>query len=385
METVILEKTIIKLGSLLALGFGEAGANIISKNMSGAAQTTAGVNAMLPGERVECIIGFARIRNFSTATEVLQSKIMTFANRVAEIVHGVVSEFHGHCNKNNGDTFLIIWRIDDLPNPIEDTTRMAEMSIVSLAKILCAVHRSPVLAAYREHPGLQMRLRSNTRVHLTFSLHSAWAIEGAVGSDFKIDASYLSPHVSIAKSIESVSEVYRVPILIAESVQELCSPKMAAKCRLIDKVLVTGSAKPFSLFSVDLDYMALDIADLQPLTIQWPHPKRRFEARRWLAQEKEQKMTSAFDPASVFDTDPHITLMRQVYTLEFMHLYNMGYQNYFLGEWGVARRILEKTLKTLPFKDGPTLALLSYMELHSVSLWKGVRVLSALDVETHAH
>merc|ERR1719223_2084983 len=68
METVILEKTIIKLGSLLALGFGEAGANIISKNMSGAAQQTAGVNAMLPGERVECIIGYARIRNFSTAT-----------------------------------------------------------------------------------------------------------------------------------------------------------------------------------------------------------------------------------------------------------------------------------------------------------------------------
>ena len=29
METAILEKTIIKLGSLLALGFGEAGANII--------------------------------------------------------------------------------------------------------------------------------------------------------------------------------------------------------------------------------------------------------------------------------------------------------------------------------------------------------------------
>merc|ERR1711957_696451 len=33
METVILEKTIIKLGSLLALGFGEAGANIIAANM----------------------------------------------------------------------------------------------------------------------------------------------------------------------------------------------------------------------------------------------------------------------------------------------------------------------------------------------------------------
>ncbi len=33
-ETAILESTIIKLGALLALGFGEAGSIIIAKNMS---------------------------------------------------------------------------------------------------------------------------------------------------------------------------------------------------------------------------------------------------------------------------------------------------------------------------------------------------------------
>ena len=33
-ETTILEKTIIKIGALLALGFGEAGSEIIAQNMS---------------------------------------------------------------------------------------------------------------------------------------------------------------------------------------------------------------------------------------------------------------------------------------------------------------------------------------------------------------
>jgi hypothetical protein len=33
LETNILENTIIKIGSLLALGFGEAGSNIIKGNM----------------------------------------------------------------------------------------------------------------------------------------------------------------------------------------------------------------------------------------------------------------------------------------------------------------------------------------------------------------
>ena len=32
-------------------------------------------------------------------------------------------------------------------------------------------------------------------VQLGFGLHLGWAIEGAIGSHFKIDASYLGPHV----------------------------------------------------------------------------------------------------------------------------------------------------------------------------------------------
>ena len=57
--------------------------------------------------------------------------------------------------------------------------------------------RSSVLAAYRNHPGLQQRLREKCRVDLSFALHRGWAIEGAVGSDFKIDASYISPNAGL--------------------------------------------------------------------------------------------------------------------------------------------------------------------------------------------
>ena len=45
METVILEQTIIKIGALLALGFGEAGSKIIAENMQGSGD----INPMLPG------------------------------------------------------------------------------------------------------------------------------------------------------------------------------------------------------------------------------------------------------------------------------------------------------------------------------------------------
>ena len=39
-----------------------------------------------------------------------------------------------------------------------------------------------------------------------FGLHFGWAIEGAIGSLFKIDASYLSPNVNMAARLEAATK-----------------------------------------------------------------------------------------------------------------------------------------------------------------------------------
>ena len=67
METVLLEQTIVKIGALLALGFGEAGSKIIAENMAQGGD----VNPMLPGQKIMAIFGLCAIRNFTDATEVL--------------------------------------------------------------------------------------------------------------------------------------------------------------------------------------------------------------------------------------------------------------------------------------------------------------------------
>jgi len=379
METVILEKTIIKLGSLLALGFGEAGANIIGQNMSGS--DTAGVNAMIPGTHVDCVIGVVRVKNFSTATEVLQAKIMTFVNQVAEIVHGVVNDFHGAPNKNNGDAFLIIWRVDDRHlkknNEMEHcaTTRHVEFSVVAFSTILGALQRSPLLATYRQHPGLQFRLGTDSRVNLSFGLHYGWAIEGAVGSEFKIDPSYLSPNVSIALSVERATEIYNVSLLVAQSVIEMCSSQMRSKCRLIDHVILRGSSEAMALYCLDLDYRSVKVDSDEPLGIVW-NSRNRYLARQFLESEKNSKLAAEYDPVASFDTDVTLTQMRRRYTVDFFELFKMGYQNYYEGEWGVARRMLTRTRDLLDIEDGPSCALLKFMEGHDFEAprgWKGVR------------
>eukprot|EP00437_Effrenium_voratum_P020984 CAMPEP_0181453264 /NCGR_PEP_ID=MMETSP1110-20121109/29635_1 /TAXON_ID=174948 /ORGANISM="Symbiodinium sp., Strain CCMP421" /LENGTH=820 /DNA_ID=CAMNT_0023577577 /DNA_START=314 /DNA_END=2776 /DNA_ORIENTATION=- len=370
LETVILEKTIIKLGSLLALGFGEAGADIIGKNMSGS--DSAGVNAMVPGRKCECIVGVLRVRDFSTATEVLQAKVMMFSNQIAEIVHGVCNEFHGAPNKNTGETFLVIWKaVEDTGSDCSDLlAKFAEGSIVSSAAVIGAVHRSPLLGSYREHPGLQFRLGADCRVHLSIGLHKGWAIEGAVGSEFKIDCSYLSPNVSIATTIERSSEVYGVSVMVAQSVVDLCSPSMRAQCRLIDKVVIRGSSAPMELFCVDLNYMSVEIDFTARPKVPW-NTRQRFKVRQWMEQEKNAVLTK--DLSEVFESDEIILQMRECFTVEFFQLFNMGYQNYSQGEWQVARRMLMDIKSRLAPDDGPSTALLKLHGFEAPKEWQGVR------------
>ena len=118
-ETEQLEQTIVKIGALLALGFGEAGATIIAGNMA----SSGDVDPMIAGNKVVAIFGFCDIRQFTDTTEVLQEDVMLFVNEIAEVVHGIVDHFSGAANKNIGDAFLVVWRFGDHELAIDHNTK----------------------------------------------------------------------------------------------------------------------------------------------------------------------------------------------------------------------------------------------------------------------
>jgi len=383
METVMLEKTIIKLGGLLALGFGEAGAEIIGQNMKGGA--SAGVNAMVPGSRVDAIIGFCSIRHFAEATEVLREKVMLFVNQIGEIVHGCVDDYHGAPNKNIGNAFLLVWRLAAY-SP-EQQRKLADMSIMSFIRIIAEVNKSRVLAAYRGHPGLLQRL-PDFRVQMGFGLHCGWAIEGAIGSEFKIDASYLSPNVNVATRLEAATTQFGVWILVSHFMIELCTREMSLMCRLIDHVVVKGSRQPLRLFTVDLDCMQLSVNVNRPERII----KNRFKVRQLRELRKNDKWSEDYVVHEAFDTDNDLVRMRAKFSLEFFQRFSMAYRNYEAGEWKAARDML-LTCHFTPKsdagryvvtseadwpEDGPTLTLLRFMrqaEYCPPGSWPGHREL----------
>jgi len=50
-----------------------------------------------------------------------------------------------------------------------------------------------------------------------------WGIEGSIGSDYKIDASYLSPNVNMASRLENATKHYGIPLLVSGAFYRLLS------------------------------------------------------------------------------------------------------------------------------------------------------------------
>ena len=58
------------------------------------------------------IYGFCDIRNFTDATEILTEDVLLFVNAIADVLHEEVANSSGGANKNIGDAFLVVWKLN---------------------------------------------------------------------------------------------------------------------------------------------------------------------------------------------------------------------------------------------------------------------------------
>ncbi|KAL4454659.1 hypothetical protein ABPG74_021864 [Tetrahymena malaccensis] len=391
-ETTVLEKLIIRIGALLAVGFGEAGSEIIAKNMN----NNGTVDPMLPGLKIMAVFGFCDIRNFTDATEVLQQGVMLFVNEIAQIVHQTVDQNLGSANKNIGDAFLLVWKfreqdylknadgtVEFLKNDI--TSNYADCSVLAFVKIMAGITLSKKLRKYKHHPGLQKRLKGY-KVKMGFGLHFGWAIEGAIGSDYKIDASYLSPNVNIASRLEAATKQFGTGLLISGNLRDILSEKLQKQLRKIDCVTVKGSIVPLELYTCDLNLERLyekrkgkDPFDFSFFTQTMLRKKKVIDKMKRNAL-KSQIFKGTQKPADQFDTDHDIIEMRKEYTQEFYQVWEQAYQYYHEGKWVESSQLLKKTLVWFQFRqDGPSQTLYEHMKETTFIAprdWKGFRILT---------
>lgn len=356
-ETVLLQNTIAKIGQLLQIGFGEAGSEIIAKNMS----NNAGIEPMCDGVKMEAVFGFCDIRNFTDTTECLQEKVMVYVNRVGAIVHEATHVWYGAANKNIGDAFLLVWKVNDGKRHVTyDGGNMSDNALIAFLKSMIDLKRENAaggcLHDYKDHPAIRKRFgENNFEIRLGMGLHIGWAIEGAIGSHYKIDASYLSPNVNMASRLEAATKQFRTPLLLSEDFYDALSAKARKRCRKIDRVTVKGSIQPMGLFTCDVVNF----------------PEEFGEPKFDNSGPKPRRLPFDFD-------GPEMEFIQSTLPDGFLAKFGEAVSAYLSGDWASSRRMLESVLLEKP-EDGPSVSLLGVMEQYDFEApksWKGFRELT---------
>jgi len=249
-----------------------------------------------------------------------------------------------------------------------------------------------------------------------FGLHWGWAIEGAIGSEEKIDASYLSPNVNITARLEAASRQFSVNMLISGEFYRLLQPRIQKRCRHIDKVTVKGSKWPMDLYTFDIapgayERMSLVAAEADPtspktmekLGVKSPskspaNKAKNFEFKLNAEGDNELGSRSSNTTQDIakkvaagnvnWMIRKHLTagqIARVCADLQvglkegFITTYNKATKLYINGEWPDAKRMYEKVLEIEP-SDKASVVVLAYMKKRgniAPDDWEGYRKLTS--------
>ena len=102
----------------------------------------------------------------------------------------------------------------------------ADLALIAIIKIVIKLQSEDNILRYSQDPKILEHLGQDYKVKLGFGLHSGVAIEGAIGTEFKIDATYLSRDVEFAGTIESLTKSYGASILFSGELFNMLSSRV---------------------------------------------------------------------------------------------------------------------------------------------------------------
>ena len=401
-EMKVIESTLIRTSGLIAVGYGEAGSEIIKKFIKG----NEGFDPMASGNKIEAIFGFCFIHDFAAISEVFEEKTMPFVNHICEIVHSCVDKFNGYTNKNIGDCFLLAWKVKSKENKpdnnnnnnsnnninnstinnnktqSEELTLLADCALLAFLNIFKKINKSRKILSYRKDPDIIKRFGNKYSVALGFGLHYGWGIEGAIGSHHKIDCSYLSPNVNIAARLETATNIYGVDILFSGEFYNLLSDFMKQKCRKIDVVTLKGSEKPIDLYTVDLN------KNIKPGKLMSKKDRMSLREKMDYYGQKKKKLWKKYENGQKGKSIGEIYFkeskgFKQILSHKkselFYSNFEEGLTHYIYGDWEEASSFLYRALY-LDNSDGPTKTILEYikkLKYKAPDDWDGYRVLTS--------
>jgi len=248
-EFEMLGASMLKLTDLLKTSLGEAGTAIIKNNLDGDGD---GINAMVPGTKMTGYFAFCDCRKFQDVLETLEEDIMVFTNTISGIIHAKVSLHMGQPNKNIGDSWLSVWSGKEEDVFVsEDGMTFADHALMAFVECFEEIKTDATLKDLGKRQGFMKNYPGGYSPDMGAGLHHGWAIEGAVGSEAKVDATYLSPHVNMSARLEAATKQFDCSILVSEQFYNRMSEKYQRNMRKVDRVKVVGASWPMILYAYD--------------------------------------------------------------------------------------------------------------------------------------
>ena len=331
---------------------------------------------------------------------------MLFVNRIAHILHGIVVQCAGSANKNIGDAFLLTWKINDDMTK-QDISFLADNALLTFCKTLIEINKNKEFICnftaaantrlYKRFPNYAVRIGSG--------LHSGWAIEGAIGSVRKIDASYLSPHIQTTEYLESSTKAYGVPLLISQPFFEKLSEEAKSYCRQVDRIRKDEREEPMNIYTYDSDiYIEWDNNVLVQHKVVVPHettvaqrnrraslraatslPANVLQDLEKAGMDRANKVGSKSDnpviivppyKTDVWETDADLVMLRHQISDSTRQLWATGMSAYVAGDWPKAKEVFLQTTTLAGGSDGPSAFLLELIDSHkgkAPASWPGYR------------
>jgi hypothetical protein len=146
LETQILDKTIFKIGSLMSLGFSEDEAKIFEKNLNENNQEE--VYPLVDGEEILSLIAFCHIKESFQIESILKENYGKLINELSEIIYEISYEYCVSAVKYTSEGWILIWKIEKVNKQLiydegnDIISRISELAIVSIIKILLKIHKS---------------------------------------------------------------------------------------------------------------------------------------------------------------------------------------------------------------------------------------------------
>jgi hypothetical protein len=198
----------------------------------------------------------------------------------------------------------------------------SDRALLGMLKSFAGIHRERELTKWKRDFRLGAGVGAYV-VNIIIGMDAGWAVEGAVGSEYKIDATYLSPHVNMAARMMSATKQYGVTILLSQAVEELLSGPARNKLRHLDTVYVKGSSVSQRIFTYDARHRGVDF----------------FLFER--SPEQADLDAESYTPM-IWENDQDLNAMRQHVTDDFAKKFNEGKDLYLSGEWKEAIQLLQE-------------------------------------------